>query len=95
MARGSNSCPRVEHHFDFSTLVHIAVGLRGLFERQFLGENTTRVNFVIDDLVNELGQPAANRSRATMQVNGRGEEHFTVDLLIMRDADEAREEAAR
>src|SRR4029453_16022769 len=70
-------------------LVHRAVALRHLVERQGQVEDLAGVDLPVPHQVNQLGQEAAHRRGATMEIDLGKEQPLAVELDSVRDADVA------
>src|SRR5689334_3876916 len=69
-----------------TALVHGAVTLRHLFERQRQVEDFARVDFSAPDQVDQLGKETAHRRWAPMKVEVCIEQLLPVELDAVRDA---------
>src|SRR6266700_5183422 len=78
-----------EQRLDGAALVHGAVPLGDLLERQGQVEDLAGVDLAVPDEVDQLGQEAAHRCGTAVQVDV-GEEHLLAgELDVMSDADVA------
>src|SRR5574337_1237491 len=80
---------RTQQRLDRAALVHRAITLRNLLERQSQVEDLAWIDLPIQHQVDELGQVAAHGSRAAMEVHVLEEELLTIELHPVRDADVA------
>ena len=69
-------------------LVHRAVGGGGFVQRQLEVEDLARVDLALPDEVDELGQEAAHRRRAAVDVREAPEQVHSVHCDAVSDADE-------
>src|SRR4051812_8199063 len=77
-----------QERLDRLALVHGAVALRGLFQRQLEVEDLARVDLPVPDEIHQLGQEAAYRGRAAVHVREAPEQVHSVERDAVRDADE-------
>src|SRR5215216_3561921 len=86
-------CGRVrswlQQHLDRLALVHRAIALGGLIERELDVEDLARVDLPVPDEVDELGQEAAHRGGAAVHVREAPEQVHASERDAVRDADEA------
>src|SRR6266496_1651907 len=92
--KGQEQC-RISHPYpsgaqqrlDGAALVHCAVALRHLLERQGQVEDLSGVNLAVQHKVDQLWQKAAHRCRAAVEVDVREEQFLPLELDAVRDAD--------
>src|SRR3954447_17765272 len=78
-----------EQRLDGAPLVHRAVALGGLVQRQGEVEDLARVDRPAGDQVDELGQETAHRGRTAVQVDGGEEELVAGQGDVVGDTDVA------
>src|SRR5574337_994143 len=79
---------RAQQRLDRAALVHGAIALRHLVERQSQIEDLAGVDLSVPDQINQLGQEAAHRRRATVEMDVGEKQLLAVELDPVRDADE-------
>src|SRR5215213_11897980 len=78
-----------QEHLDRVAIVHRAVGVGGLVERELEVEDLAGVDLAVPYEVDQLGQEAADRGGSTVDAGEAPEEIQAVDGDAVRDADEA------
>src|SRR5437867_3929824 len=78
-----------QQRLDRATLIHRAVTLRDLLERQRQVEDLAGIDLALPHEVDQLGQVAAYGGRATVEVDVREEQLLPSDLDAMRNTDVA------
>src|SRR5437667_141745 len=78
-----------QQRLDRATLIHRAVTLRDLLERQRQVEDLAGIDLALPHEVDQLGQVAAHGGRATVEVDVREEQLLPCDLDAMRNTDVA------
>src|SRR5206468_746322 len=78
-----------QQRLDRATLIHRAVTLRNLLERQRQVEDLAGIDLARPHEVDQLGQVAAYGGRTTVEVDVREEELLPSDLDAMRNTDRA------
>src|SRR5437899_10374863 len=78
-----------QQRLDRATLIHRAVTVRDLLERQRQVEDLAGIDLVLPHEVDQLGQVAAHGGRATVEVDVREEQLLPSDLDAMRNTDVA------
>src|SRR5947208_4192312 len=78
-----------QQRLDRATLIHHAVTLRHLLERQRQVEDLAGIDLTLPHEVDQLGQVAAHGGRATVEVDVREEQLLSGDLDAMRNTDVA------
>src|SRR5262245_56216375 len=79
---------RTEQRLDRPAFIHGAVALRNLVERQGQVEDLPRIDLLVPDELDEIGQVAAHRGRAPVEVDVGVKELPAVELHLVRDSDE-------
>src|SRR5882762_9412262 len=77
---------RRQQRFNRAALVHCAVSLRYLVERQPKVEYSAWVNLPVQYQLDHLGQVAAHRSRSTVQMHVGEKQLLTVEFDAVRNA---------
>jgi hypothetical protein len=77
----------LKQDLDRAALIHGAVIFRDLIERQRQIEDLAGVDFAFPDEVDELGQIAANRRRAPVQMHMRVGKLLAIERQAVRHAD--------
>src|SRR5829696_4248506 len=85
---GSGGSLRAQQRLDCAALVHRAVALRYLLQRQGQVEDLAGVDLPVPDQVDKLGQEAPRRGGTAVQVHMREEELLPRDLYVVEHADE-------
>src|SRR5574337_69570 len=78
---------RAQQRLDRAALVHGAIALRHLVERQSQIEDLAGVDLSVPDQINQLGQEAPHWSRTPVQAYVAEEQLLAVEFNSMRDAD--------
>ena len=78
-----------QEDLDRLALVHRAIAVGGLLERQLEVEDLARVDLAVPDKVDQLGQEATHRRGSAVQVGEAPEQVHAIDGDAVRDADEA------
>src|SRR5215213_1098934 len=84
----SSSVLRAQQRLDRAALVHRAVALSHLLQRQAQVENLAGVDLPVPDQLDKLGQEAPDRGGTAVQVHMREEELLPRDLHLVEHADE-------
>src|SRR5215212_3432752 len=79
---------RAQQRLDRAALVHRAVALRHLLQRQAQVEDFAGVDLPVPDQVDKLGQEAPHRGGTAVQVHVREEELLPRDLHVVEHTDE-------
>src|SRR5829696_7955975 len=85
---GSGGSLRAQQRLDRAALVHRAVALRHLLQRQGQVEDLAGVDLPVPDQLDQLGQEAPHWGGTAVQVHMREEELLPRDLHIVEHADE-------
>jgi hypothetical protein len=80
---------RAQQRLDGAALVHRAITLRDVIERQRKVEDLPGFDGALEDQIYEVGQVSPHRSRAAVQPNVGKEERLTIEADAVRDAYEA------
>src|SRR5256885_17196650 len=86
---------RPQERLDRAALIHRAVTLGDLLERQGEIEDLAGVDLAVAHQVDQLGQEAAYRGGTAVQVDMGEEQLLTLELNPMRDSNIARSEERR
>src|SRR5215203_1231337 len=87
-ARQPHGRSRPQQRLDRAALVHRAVALRRLLQRQSQVEDLTGLDLPVPDQLDKLGQKAPNRGGTAVQVHMREEELLPGDLHVVEHAHE-------
>src|SRR5829696_6968254 len=87
-ARQPHGRSRPQQRLDRAALVHRAVALRHLLERQVQVEDLAGVDLPVPDQLDKLGQEAPHRGGTAVQVHMREEELLPRDLHVVEHAHE-------
>jgi hypothetical protein len=79
----------MQEGLDGAAFVHGPVAFRGFGQRQLEVEDSARVDLPAHDEVNQVGQEAADRGGAAVQVNVGEEQLLAGQLHVVGDADVA------